>query len=364
MGCGFTLIDYLGVRLVRPPSAAGSQLSSAYVESLMTTALRRGYGLDLRGYNLANVDFSGQSWETLLFGSNSQDAAATHGKTFQGATFKTCWFAGMEFHGVDFDACKFIDCDFRFAVFRRARLGNTRFVGCDMFGATLEAGTVVSGMKFMLSTLPQLGDGITGLEWECFSNKDGIPALVGEDAQAYERFLMRTADDRPGGRASVKDAVKRRLDGVAEGYRRLSGYWSRQAQFADANRSYVRSRRIERTAARPWGSHSRKRPIFWAGLWLADMVCEFGQSLWRVFGALVAVTLLPGFAFVVLGGVHGSHGIGDDLLFSASRLTGSTPSSLTPANVLVEWVGIAQTFLGVALIGLFGFVLGNLLRQS
>jgi hypothetical protein len=45
--------------------------------------------------------------------------------------------------------------------------------------------------------------------------------------------------------------------------------------------------------------------------------------------------------------------------FSAGRLTASTPERLSAATTLVEWIGVAQTFLGIALLGLFGFVLGT-----
>lgn len=97
---------------------------------------------------------------------------------------------------------------------------------------------------------------------------------------------------------------------------------------------------------------------------MADLVCEFGQNLTRVIAALGVVTVLPGVLFAIAGGVTGAHDIWDTLLFSAARMTAATPGGLQPANALVEWIGVAQGFLGIALLGLFGFVLGNTLRQS
>ena len=51
------------------------------------------------------------------------------------------------------------------------------------------------------------------------------------------------------------------------------------------------------------------------------------------------------------------------VLFSFQQLTASV-HRLQPANSIVELVGAAQVFVGVALLGLFGFTLANRLRNS
>jgi hypothetical protein len=99
-------------------------------------------------------------------------------------------------------------------------------------------------------------------------------------------------------------------------------------------------------------------------LWTADLVCAFGQSLGRVLVWILVLALLPGVVYWRLGGVDGADGLFDNLLFGVSQLTGSTPTDLRPANRLVSWIGLVQTFVGVALLGLFGFVLGNKIRSS
>jgi hypothetical protein len=353
-----------GLRVARPERTTTTPITKAELRALMHASQKNGHLLDLRGQELAHIDFQNGIWTGLLFASNHHDTPATLPRRFARATFIECFFTGLELDNSDFDSCQFDRCDLRFTVFSRARLGHSRFTRCDMFAATLAAGTIVSGMRFVLSSLPELGDGIVGLGWDCFQGEEGKPAFIGEDRDEYERFLMRTAGERQGGVASLPDALERRLDGVADSLRRLSGHWTRQAQFADANCAYVLSRRVEREAAAPKPSNARKRPIRWAALWLADLTCEFGQNLGRVFACLLFVAFGPGLMFIAFGGINGAHIWPDDLLFSSSRLTDSTPGWMTPANAFVSWVGVAQTFVGVSLLGLFGFVLGNTLRQS
>lgn len=359
--------------------------------------------LDLRGLQLEGLDLGSDSdrqpkeWRKLIFGLNDRRPGASVERcNFERAALTDCFFAAMELTRLDFTECKLIDCDFRFATFVGVRLGSARFIRCDMYGACMQSATVTGNIHFELSSLPQFGDGITGLDWSAVENLDGPPALVGESAKVYLEFLQRTRDERPPKSRSVLDAVDDRLAGAAAEYRRLSGYWAAQGQFRDANCAYTHSRRLERKAASPWFAISRRtrhegrfsesperrrarragwavwkrfqsrsmRPLTWIGLWVADLTSRFGQSLIRVFVTLLAVAIVPGVAYALWGGVGGAHSAFDDLLFSVSRLTAATPSGLRPATKLVEWAGAVQSLVGIALVGLFGYVLGNVLRQS
>jgi hypothetical protein len=147
-------------------------------------------------------------------------------------------------------------------------------------------------------------------------------------------------------------------------YRGLSSLFSGRGSFDDAGAAYVYSRRLERRARGPFYRASRFRPFSWLWLWIADLVCGFGESLPRVVAWIAALALLPGLGYRLFGGVVGAHGLLDDLLYSLSSLTSSQPSGLNAAVRLVSWIGVVQTFLGVALLGLFGFVLGNKIRNS
>ncbi len=373
----------------------------------------RTHNLNLCGCSLENIDLGAKTkterpqLRGLIFGlegSSRPNPAKLTGARFSRAVLRECRFANVNLDRVDLSECELIDCDLRYAQFRNARLGHVKFVRCDMYGASLQPGTIATGVQFRWSTLPELVGGITGFEWESFQSHDRVPAVAGEDARMYASLLERTHEDRPKAAISIAEAIDDRLQGAAAAYRKLSGYWNTQGRYLDANLAYVHSKRLERKAAGPWYAATRRwrgegsfrkvplpdgrlqpawrqreedlswrqrlvdrrrfRPLRWAWLWIADAVSCFGQSLRRVLIALVLVAFLPALAYRAWGGVEGSQGIDDDLLFSASHLTAFRPEHLKYATVLAEWLGIAQSAIAIGLVGLFGYVLGNALRQS
>jgi len=406
------LLTPLELRVVSP-ALRRSRLYREHIIAMAEAAARARCHLDLRGYDLDEVDLSShrgegrRTWRGLIFGINHQAPTASISRmVFRDTNLHDCRFAGVQIEGCDFTECAFVDCDFRYTQFRRARIGSTTFVGCDFYGAAVEAGTIATNIHFTLSSIPQFGDGVTGLDWSCVESSDGVPAHVGERADAYKRFLKRTEKERPKKEGTVAGAIDRRVPTAAGTYRRLSGYWASQGQFREANLAYTHSRRLERRAASPWYAIARRvhgegtfgetrdrrgeqddregeggargkwasalgrwrgrmcRPITWLGLWIADLVTRFGQSLTRVAAMLLAIAILPGLAYSHFHGVYGARDLWDDLLFSAARLTAYTPQGLAPATKAVEWIGVIQSIVGIGLIGLFGYVLGNVLRQS
>lgn len=353
-------------RRLRPALPAGSRIDRDELDALVAMAEQRGVGLDLTGLDLTSLDMRrSQPWRNLVFGDNPTGSVAILRQTvFAGATLEWCWLSGCELDGSNFTGCSLADCDLRFVRFGRARLGSAIFERCDLFGASMQSGTVLSNAKFRLVSPPTIFDGVTGLRWSAFEGTREVPALIAESKDYYPLFLERTELERPGGRDTVSDAVARRLYNAANSYRLLSGHWTAQTQFADAATAYQRSRRLERRAASPFFRGPDLRPFKWIGLWISDLVCGFGESVNRVLVTLMLVALLPGLMLFYLHGVRGAHDLPDDLLFSASRLTAATPAHLSPSDRLVSWLGVAQAFVGIALLGLFGFVAGNAIRRS
>jgi hypothetical protein len=122
----------------------------------------------------------------------------------------------------------------------------------------------------------------------------------------------------------------------------------------------------------------------WLFLWIGAVIADFGNSLQRVLVCLLIVAFAPGIGFRLFGGVDSEKvvsyrldqtthiqtrrtvenvcGLGDCLLFSVGRLTTTNPDRLKPTTRSAELIDELQPILGVALLGLFGFVLGNKLR--
>jgi len=395
---------------VAPPAGSDPRTLRPWLEAQIAEARRNGHNLDLCGCSLQGLDLGSRAgdewpkWNGIVFGVEGSDHRRPTNLTrvrFSKAELTECRFANVIFDQVDFTECKLIDCDLRYAQFRSARLGHATFERCDMFGTSFQPGTIATDIHFRWSTLPELGAGITGLEWCSFQNDDRAAALAGEDAQMYASLLLRTEKERPDDAKKVADAIDERLLGAAANYRRLSGYFGTQGRYSDADAAYRHSKRLERQSAGPGYAYTRRhrhegtflkvrddhgveqtimrrrkpsllkrfkdrflRPLRWSWLWVADLTSRFGQSLWAVAATLLAVTFFPGFAYAIWGGVNGANNLGDDLYYSASHLAAANPARLEASGRLVEWLGLIQSTLAVTLVALFGFVLGNVLRQS
>jgi hypothetical protein len=346
-------------------SSGHGKLTRTQVVAMLEQARAPQETLDLAGSDLRGIDLGELHFEDVAFGGPAGHAPARLARTsFGNSSFVRCLFAHADLDQTDFRGCRLDSCDFRYATFSRAQLAYATIRFTDFYRATFADGTVLSDVDVELVSLEsaQLESSV-GPDWQSFRRRDRPPALVQESAADYAEFLKLTARDRPQ-QATVESAFASRLEDAARVYRRLSGLWTSRGQFHDAESAYVHSRRLEREAIGPRHRGAPFRPLPWLLLWAADLLCAFGQSLGRVAAWILVVALLPGFAYWGLGGVDGADGLLDNLLFGASQLTASTPSELQPANRFVAWIGLLQTFVGVALLGLFGFVLGNKMRSS
>jgi hypothetical protein len=343
-----------------------AKLTQEQVVAMLEEAHARRETLDLQGCDLGGLDLGGLRFEDVAFGRHprAHEPAKLERTSFRNSSFVGCFFAHTELERTDFRGCRLDRCDFRYARFSRAQLANATIRLSDFYRATFGDGTVLDETRIELASLTSAQlEGAVGLDWRSFRRRDGPPALLQESAADYAEFLRVIARDRLP-QSTVEDALGNRLEEAARVYRGLSGLWTSRGQFDDAGSAYTHSRRLEREAFGPRYDGVPFRPLRWLALWAADLVCGFGESLQRVLVWILLVALLPGFAYWRLGGVDGARGLFDNLLFAASQLTASTPSGLRPANSLVSWIGLLQTFVGVALLGLFGFVLGNKIRSS
>jgi hypothetical protein len=114
-----------------------------------------------------------------------------------------------------------------------------------------------------------------------------------------------------------------------------------------------------------------------------ELICDYGESIWRVLASLAVVWLLFGLIYgafaLVLGPWQETVLVDGDiartrtttrnvfqlLAYSLGTLTAMEPAGLEgypcPAMQILAPV---QSFLGIGLAGLLGFVLGNRIRRS
>lgn len=321
---------------------------------------------DLRGCALVGLNLEGIELRHVVFGTKAAPGepapALVRQTSLRGATIAGCSFVDVEFDGVNLRDGTLTDCDLRYAAFRRCTFHGRAVELCDFYRAIFETGVIFGSATLRHVSLDRASlDGTVDLR--IANLPDG---LLQEDRAATRKLLVDRGLVAP---EDIDAEADRHLDVAATTWRTLSGVWSAQGAFSDAAEAYLRSRHLERRAASPLRGYTRTRPLRWAALWVAGALTGFGERVWRILATVVAIAVLPALAYGAWDGVTGPdgrpvHNGWDLLLFSVGQLTTTAPDDLTAAARWSQALGEAQTLLGIAALGLLGFVLGNRIRQS
>jgi len=230
------------------------------------------------------------------------------------------------------------------------------------------------------------------------------PALVQEVAAEYRNMLEHTGPLT----RSIYPTLNQRLAEAAEVWRMLSGLMNERGVFRDAARAYVFAKRLERKDANPvrkryllprddevndpgaLGSEGElewplartpsglvRRSYRFGTLLLAGALCGFGNAYGRILIWLGGLTVLLASLLKVGDGlrwerdVHTAAGTTVELvkvnLFEAWEFALGQLATTPPNGFRLQSTGWAvaastETLLGVALVGLLGFVVANRIR--
>ncbi|MFI0473390.1 pentapeptide repeat-containing protein [Halomonas sp. HMF6819] len=345
------------------------RLSAAQVEERLTA--RQNDWVDFVGCELEAVNFGNPHYATLLERFDFRDA-----RLFR------CTFTNAQLRDAKFQQAELIDCDLRYAEFERVSFKRARLKGCDFYRARLGMNTVFEASDISACSLHlAVFDGVAlprGAIEEGF--KSGLLQEREEDFAAFHADLAaRGRGDDP---IRTPLHLSRRHREAADIYRALSAHWSAKGSTRDAGWAYYHARRLETRAVRPDQVWRRRRiereldtptrpGLFRATLrWLlgtsADLVAGFGESPLRVMVTLLVVMLAFAGLYAATG-VAGAQGetlntLNDALLFSAQAMTASLDAELS--SRWLKWATTLETTLGITLLGLLGFCLGNRLRNA
>ena len=310
--------------------------------AVFTDALLDGANFD--GADLWSAQMDGVTATDALFrGANMQEA------NLRGADLSGAKFEGAELQKVNLRDAKLTGADLRGAALGRADLTGADLTGaslprvdlstCDLAGVRL-AGAWLDNTRFQVE---QLGDGI-GEE------------LAAEYGPARQGYLALEQNFRSLGQP----------ESASWCYRKARHMGRRQAA------QILRSRLRERNWRDLPGSFVR-----WFGDAFAEWLCDYGESLPRVVRAylitLAAFAAFYGFTdslrYTTEGGAAlMEQPVHDPLLLAGfsflNMCTSGVPDiGLKPGHHLVYFVSSMQYVVGVVLVGLFGYVLGNRLRR-
>ena len=281
------------------------------------------------------------------------DQAEANYASFRGACLQEASFASADCNGADFEGA-----DLRKANFYRVKLKSANFVEAKLAGANFAEAdlTEASLTRLNLSSCDLTHVRLDGAWLDSTRFEiDQLGGAVGEEiAREYA-------------------AARRAYLGLERNFRTLGDPEA-------ASWSYRRARRMGKRAARSaWREAARARDWGTAASCLltalsdgfSEWLCDYGESMPRVLRAYVVVLVCFAAFYGLTGGLlHGAtgrpvHGITDLLSFSFLNMTTSvTPDiGLKPRSEFVYFTGSLQYVIGVVLIGLFGYVLGNRIRR-
>jgi Pentapeptide repeats (9 copies) len=396
-------------------SPAVPKLSTERFAELLAERCDRASYIELCGYDISELDLAEHpKLEKIVFGKRDAQPAVLGRLDLGEKTLIDCSFCRVELRETNLRGSTLIDCDFRYARFFGATLQDTQITSCDFYRAYFAEGTVLVPEVLRGSSLTRASlGGIVDLRKQHVEPRRGMePAFAQEQTpQEYARFLEHTVVDRfernPGegrderGRRNraddLKATINARYDEAAVVYRRLAALWTSQGAYTYAGWAYVRGKRMERRHANPFrpaceveyqptgaivvtsrrprlGELFERGPMRerslprWLGLWLADLFCAFGEGLAQVFGSILLLVIGFGVAYastdgLTVGSERRPAGLGDSLLFSLTEVVNAAPGRFHASNGIEIASGV-QTLLGVVLLGLLGFVVGNKLHSA
>jgi uncharacterized protein YjbI with pentapeptide repeats len=332
--------------------------------------------------NLQEADLIGANLQGALVGyANLQDVtmggANLQGADLTGANLQRAKLADANLQGADLREANLQEADLSGANLQEATLW-----GVDLKGAHLGVANL-QGANLWRASLQGAYLGYSHLERVDFF---AITSLEG--AYFYNAFLDDTRLKREQLGEAIGEELGGKYDEAKEAYLALKNNFAEIGRYRDESWAYIKERQMgkmmnhPRLARRYYGEELSENPSArrlawfyirhtakWLTDWFVELLCGYGESLWRVLAWMLLVVL--GFAVyyqvshaVVTSSQDAVTSLWDHLIFSLGAFTTLQPARLQAARPGVELLTTIQAIIGISLAGLLGFVAGNRIRRS
>lgn len=331
-------------------------------------------GIDLRGAMLEEADLRRAS---LRF-ANLEDAA------FENACLQRCDLWGAYLSRAEFRRCDLRrvmlrestvqGVDFSHADLRGASAGKANFSSARFTGADLR-GVVCTGANFTEAVFTDAK--IQGLDLS-----DCNIARVHLSGAWLEKTHFGL--DQLGG--TIGEEIEGNYKEARKGYLALERAFQDQGDHDASSWAYRRRRRMQkleslRKARESWRGGQRKaamKPFLnFVNDQFVEWLCDYGESIPRVLASLLVVFVVFVALFAATNGVvrvtetpqgpvrTATRNLVDLIIYSLLAMTGSNNDNaeLLPGSENIHLLSAGEAFLGVALTGLLGFVIGNRVRR-
>lgn len=301
------------------------------------------------------------------------------GATLEGVDFTSCKLRQVSFKGANLLRCRFRKadiawCDFRYAHIEAGTFEDAKVEFCDFYRALFEGIVIFNHSTFGDCSFTKCYFGDSAVIRKD-NLKDG--RLLQQDKEAYRKFLCDWHDLGTGDRKNDLDrqsdwspegALKGRWLEAEELFKNFNALWSGKGYIADGNWAYVRGRRMERRRmisdyANPRVSIGRKIVNTWSILvnYFSDIFFGFGESMFRMIMTYILTVFI--FAWAFTSNVSLLE-YSQALAVSLKNMAGMDSDILRDVSPLVDMLNVVQTTIGIILTGIFGFILGNKIRNQ
>jgi uncharacterized protein YjbI with pentapeptide repeats len=341
-------------------------------------------GANLQGASLAGADLSDALLEDADLGRASLRFARAAGAVLEAAKLPDADLWGIHLEGADLTGV-----DLRRATLEEANLRGAALTGADLREVVLTRADL-RGANLRGADLRGASLGRADLRGAVLTDAK-LQGLVLTDCQidhihCCNAWLERTRLDRTQIGGAIGEELTGDYDAARKGYLALERNFGELGDADAASWAYRKRRRMEKREARrraveDWRRGKKPAAGRHYAKYLTDQLvewlCDYGESVPRVLGALVALYL----CFAVLYGATGSvvrvkstpggeirvptNDPVDLAVFSLLAMTtsGNPAVGLLPRDTSTQLLTGLQAFLGITLTGLLGFVVGNRIRR-
>ena len=293
-------------------------------------------------------------------------------------------FTGCRIERTSFKGCELVHCRFRNAKiswsdFRYAEIQHGTFEGAeidfsDFYRAFIDGVVIFSGSTFSNCSLNKTYLG------ECaIIRKENLKdnRILQQNKEDYRKFLVdwhtygtgeRTNDVNVKSNWSPDAAVDARWEDAEVIYKNFNALWAGKGYFGDGNWAYVQGKKMERNRMiKQLTSKSVKPLTKITNVWhiftniVSDIFFGYGESMFKMVCTYILTVFI--FAWVF------SENIGileytQALAISLKNMAGMDSETIRGVSPLVDMLNVIQTTIGILLTGIFGFILGNKIRNQ
>ena len=385
-GAAMRHADLSRSRLVRA-NLGGANLAGADLRGALLD------GADLGGADLANARLEGASLgEADLRGAMLEEAnldgasirfAKLRGAVLEGASIRRADLRGADLGDADLRGADLEDSELEEACLRASKLAGANLRTCILREADLrEADMVGADLRGAVLTGANLKDAVlrnARLQEVDLSQSEIAHIGLGGAKLNDTQLQLKQLD------GAIGEELAGDFERAAQGYLALERNFEGLGDKDAASWAYRRRRRMQKREAlaqarAAWSKRRWRRALGryaqYASDQLVEWMCDYGESVPRVLGSLavvyVAFTLIYALAGSVVRDFEGPGGsvrvaTRNPIVVAIFSLlvmtTGSPEGGLAPRGDLTLLLMGVHAFLGIALTGLLGFVLGNRIRR-